>query len=236
MATIARGKALVAKLRAQPGVRDPEALAAELGRKKKLRQAAKKAKNKVKGKAATSVPQSVKKAESDIVGNDYETGIVFSPDGKEIARSNRGDTSGVAIDPRYGVSLTDDELAKVRGNIFTHNHPGDESSFSDGDLGFFGSQKPKEMRAITPNYAHRLTWPEKFNPETSEGKAAYGKHRFDNNLTTGSQEWEKADRELQHLFDDPDFLSRDDFIEEYTHRVTELAANRLGFLYTREPR
>lgn len=47
MATkVARGKALVAKLRAQKGVRDPEALAASLGRKKKARAAAKKAKSK----------------------------------------------------------------------------------------------------------------------------------------------------------------------------------------------
>ena len=37
MAKIARGKALVAKLRAQAGVRDPEALAAWLGRFKKAR-------------------------------------------------------------------------------------------------------------------------------------------------------------------------------------------------------
>ena len=34
MASVARGKALVAKLRKQPGVRDPEALAAYLGRAK----------------------------------------------------------------------------------------------------------------------------------------------------------------------------------------------------------
>lgn len=38
---MARGKALVAKLRAQPGVRDPEALAAYLGRFKKARRAGK---------------------------------------------------------------------------------------------------------------------------------------------------------------------------------------------------
>lgn len=39
MARVARGKALVAKLRAQAGVRDPEALAAWLGRFKKARKA-----------------------------------------------------------------------------------------------------------------------------------------------------------------------------------------------------
>lgn len=39
MAQVARGKALVAKLRAQAGVRDPEALAAYLGRFKKARKA-----------------------------------------------------------------------------------------------------------------------------------------------------------------------------------------------------
>ncbi len=39
MATVARGKALVAKLRGQAGVRDPEALAAHLGRFKKARKA-----------------------------------------------------------------------------------------------------------------------------------------------------------------------------------------------------
>jgi len=39
MAKVARGKALVAKLRAQAGVRDPEALAAYLGRFKQARRA-----------------------------------------------------------------------------------------------------------------------------------------------------------------------------------------------------
>src|SRR5215218_466277 len=39
MAKVARGKALVAKLRAQAGVRDPEALAAYLGRFKRARNA-----------------------------------------------------------------------------------------------------------------------------------------------------------------------------------------------------
>ena len=39
MAKVARGKALVAKLRAQAGVRDPEALAAYLGRFKRARKA-----------------------------------------------------------------------------------------------------------------------------------------------------------------------------------------------------
>lgn len=60
MAKVARGKALVAKLRADPKVRDAEALAAELGRRKKLRQAAKKAKEKIKdgiGKVSkTNIP------------------------------------------------------------------------------------------------------------------------------------------------------------------------------------
>lgn len=41
MPTVARGKALVAKLRKQAGVRDAEALAAHLGRFKKARQAGK---------------------------------------------------------------------------------------------------------------------------------------------------------------------------------------------------
>lgn len=41
MVRVARGKALVAKLRAQAGVRDPEALAAYLGRFKKARKAGK---------------------------------------------------------------------------------------------------------------------------------------------------------------------------------------------------
>ena len=43
VATVKRGKALVAALRAQPGVRDAEALAGWLGKKKRLRQAAKNA-------------------------------------------------------------------------------------------------------------------------------------------------------------------------------------------------
>lgn len=53
--SVVRGKALVAKLRAQPGVRDAEALAATLGRAKKLRKAGMSAKKALAtaGKAAS---------------------------------------------------------------------------------------------------------------------------------------------------------------------------------------
>lgn len=60
--TIARGKALVAKLRADPKVRDAEALAAELGRRKHLREAARKAKK--EGKKITGKTGKAGKGES----------------------------------------------------------------------------------------------------------------------------------------------------------------------------
>jgi hypothetical protein len=60
MATVKRGKALVAQLRAQAGVRDPEALAAWLGRYKKARKAGLKpeqAKKVAKGTSKSRAPK-----------------------------------------------------------------------------------------------------------------------------------------------------------------------------------
>ena len=72
MATVKRGKALVASLRAQAGVRDPEALAAYLGRFKKARKAgasiakakaAAKSNGSSNGKSAPSKPKRITKDE-----------------------------------------------------------------------------------------------------------------------------------------------------------------------------
>lgn len=83
MAKVARGKALVAKLRADPKVRDPEALAAELGRRKKLRQTAKKAGKAVKKIAGKGLSDKLTPGEHtlfhDVTGKDL-------PNNPQVAR------------------------------------------------------------------------------------------------------------------------------------------------------
>lgn len=86
--SIARGKALVAKLRADPKVRDAEALAAELGRRKALRHAAKKARGKV-GKGARQFKEL---GDSESWGNEHYSKWAdgLSPDTKAFIQSYKG--------------------------------------------------------------------------------------------------------------------------------------------------
>lgn len=77
MAKVARGKALVAKLRAQPGVRDPEALAAYLGRFKAARRAGKSvaaARKVAKGGSISSGPKKSGGALAERVRRDADKG------------------------------------------------------------------------------------------------------------------------------------------------------------------
>ena len=90
MATVVRGKALVAKLRKQAGVRDAEALAAYLGRFKKARKAGKsisEAKKAARGGKAKRVVSQSEKARArydpdDPFAEDYGPNEEETPDEK----------------------------------------------------------------------------------------------------------------------------------------------------------
>lgn len=222
VASVKRGKALVASLRAQAGVRDPEALAAWLGRYKKFRKSGLKPEQAKKAAGGDSgsggVPQSVTRAEASIAGNNYETGIVFDTDGKELWRSGKDD-----LDHRAHVPVDDEATKAIRGNIFTHNHPGQaQMSFSAGDFGSMWVTKPKELRAVTEAYLYRLT------PKDGAEQGQRTSADLPFNPSTAYSE------ELERLYNETPAGEVD--AADLTHRVSQKIARLYGFDYRRERR
>ncbi len=70
--------------------------------------------------------------------NDFETAAIVDKDGNRVMVQSQGHPSQV--------SFTKDEIAKVRGNYFTHNHPSSRS-FSLDDIRLSATHGPLEMRA-----------------------------------------------------------------------------------------
>lgn len=93
----------------------------------------------------------------------FETGVVFDWNGNVII-DKRG--------AKYSVAFTDEDCAKMKDCIFTHNHPRGwgypenslgriGNSFSPDDIYLAISQNVAEIRAVTPNYTFIMKRPEK---------------------------------------------------------------------------
>jgi hypothetical protein len=179
MATVKRGKALVAQLRAQAGVRDPEALAAYLGRFKKARKAGMsvaKAKAAAKGgggqsrgpraeygtmpKHSEGATKRLEAFEKEHRNKSTESGLLISPDG-EILAEPKGDDNKVRWDAAT-------RLYDMPGAILTHNHPKD-LPFSEEDIQMMNDKTLKEIRVVTPTRRHSMTW----DDERYKGTAQY---------------------------------------------------------------
>ncbi len=92
----------------------------------------------------------------------FETGVLFDRNGN------------VVIDKReakYSVAFTDEECAKMKDCVFTHNHPRGwqepekslgriGNSFSPADMYLAIAHNVSEMRAVTPNYTFAMKRPE----------------------------------------------------------------------------
>ena|SRR5215217_4840181 len=113
MAKVARGKALVAKLRAQSGVRDAEALAAYLGRFKKARKAGKSvaaAQAAAKGGSASS-----EKKSGGALADRVRSGAPSNPAEDEARRKRLAEAADLIGDPfaeDYGPN--EDETAEQK--------------------------------------------------------------------------------------------------------------------------
>lgn len=91
----------------------------------------------------------------------FETGVIFDKDGNVII-DKRG--------AKYSVAFSDEECAKMKDCIFTHNHPRGwgypekslgriGSSFSIEDISLAVFHDLSEMRAVTPNYTFIIKRP-----------------------------------------------------------------------------
>ena len=100
----------------------------------------------------------LRRLEEEIVNQRYETTIVLDENGNIILRKDGDDKS---------VPFTDEEVAKMKGMILTHNHPRgwtfpeDDprhagNGFSPDDIHIAALGGIKELRAISPGYIYSL--------------------------------------------------------------------------------
>ena len=92
----------------------------------------------------------------------FETGVLFDRNGNVVI-DKRG--------AKYSVEFTDEECAKMKDCVFTHNHPRGwqepekslgriGNSFSPADMYLAIAHNVSEMRAVTPNYTFAMKRPE----------------------------------------------------------------------------
>ena len=101
----------------------------------------------------------LEKTEDIIVKQAYESVVTFDANGKTIFWKD-GD--------RDHVQISDGELAYLKGNTLTHNHPS-SSTFSVDDYGLFFISQLKEMRAVGKDYTYVLTAPDGYDYSMGKG-------------------------------------------------------------------
>jgi hypothetical protein len=200
MATVKRGKALVAQLRTQAGVRDPEALAAYLGRYKKARKSGLKpdrARKIAKG-AASGSGAAIRDKENEIANNPQESAAVYGANGKLLFENKGG---------RSSVHFTSEQVGQMKGATLTHNHPGG-SSFSPDDVALAVRTEMAEMRAVSSEWTHSVKppeggwsaeWGRKNGLIDSLNRHNMGvRQEFNRRITDGTLEIEEAEADHWH--------------------------------------
>lgn len=85
-----------------------------------------------------SVERRIQDKEQSILENKKETGIALDEEGKELFRLQGTDVQ---------LQLSPEQLDKVKGAIFVHNHP-EGGGLSDQDIIFALNRNIKELRAV----------------------------------------------------------------------------------------
>lgn len=107
------------------------------------------------GAAARGTPlaRSLDAEERGMRGLSNEHARVFAPDGTLLlSKDGRPTTRGKYA---HVITFTADEVARMRGAVFTHNHPGGHS-FSDSDVEFAARNGLAEIRAVTADARYSL--------------------------------------------------------------------------------
>ena len=150
-------------------------------------------------------------AETNRTGD--ESAAAFSSDGKVIL-----DKMGEATSVRFEES----EITKLKGAIFTHSHPSN-NSFSADDLAFAANAKLKEMRIVSTRYKYSL-YPQK---TWGDYHKLYYSHR-------------EIRRELHPKYYKlvmVDYkMSPAEASWEHTHETMTILAKRFKLIYKREAR
>lgn len=114
----------------------------------------------------------LQRSERILVGNNYETAMVFDTDGNVVFKKKGA---------RDEVSFTASEIKQMKGRVVTHNHP-NGSGFSADDIAMLRRSKAAELRACTRGGTYVIRPPQKW-PDS---------------LTTRAD----IDAELDRIFDD----------------------------------
>jgi hypothetical protein len=119
--------------------------------------------------------EKINQIESNIRKNKFETGVAIDEKGNIII-NKRGQ--------QYSISFTNEEIAKIKNTIFTHNHPSglqyeDKSirrtgnSFSWEDINLAIKSNVKEIRAVTPVLTFSMKRPANGWPDLEKAKALF---------------------------------------------------------------
>lgn len=118
----------------------------------------------------TDLENTLNKVEKEIVNLDYEHGYCFDKDGKELFNQKGGVGS---------IVISDENLPKLKGNTFTHNHPS-WKKYKDTELEIYGfniskqdilmacGNELKETRVCSGQYSYSLSKANKENFKLSE--------------------------------------------------------------------
>jgi hypothetical protein len=99
------------------------------------------------GEEDSSVGNKIMDIEKNFINRDTEYGIGFDTKGNQIFETISGN--------KYTVKIPLDDKEKLRGNIFTHNHPTNDT-FSPDDIEVMISLGMKEIRAITEHGVYSM--------------------------------------------------------------------------------
>lgn len=176
---------------------------------------------------AETVKRNVEKEEDAIKDSPVEHFVIINPKtGKTIAKGSSNEATRVDIPT--------EAMGKMKGAIFTHNHPkalnfpeshpqGKGTSFSEADIRISCQMNVKEMRAVSRKYRHSL----------SVGAKGWGD--WDNQV---KPIYDKHDEQLLKECQDH-ILSRKYKAAElnaiYHHELNKRVAKDMGWTYIRTP-
>ena len=127
---------------------------------------------------------------------DIEWGIILDKDGNTLLKKKGTEKS---------IVFTEAEVFKMKDNVFTHNHPS-QQSFSMADIDLLAEYGLSEARAITSgfSYSARLKLPndisvEDFRIELYKKEYAY-RASTQYQLESGIMTWEEMAPEYWHTF------------------------------------
>jgi hypothetical protein len=150
----------------------------------------------------------VEDIENQIINSPYEKGVVINPKNGAIILAKSGD--------RTSIDFTGKEIAKMKGSIFTHNHPNlgysppDKRAlgfgFSKADFQVAAVGELAEMRAVSQGYRHSIK-PPKTGWDSNfwvKAEPIYQKNYQDvysetlKNIFSGKQTFDQAEADFHH--------------------------------------